>query len=1321
MKPWGNKAMGWQLGLLSLLATLVVADDKPSVKVTKFDHMPANLNYFEDSDSVVFHDTDKGKIYWSENAGRDWEAVKDVPDGKALGLFMHPYEHKTAFILTRGKKHFMTTDAGKKWNAIDVKMEPSRFQPIVMSFHASDPKRIIFNGMVCESIFCEEQAMFTTDGFKTVNHLRGLTAGCFWAKSSPSFTTKDKDLDLKRTICIVKDPISPSKTDQRLMISDNFFEIKNDRYTEIEPKMDTNKAVTGVVNLAIVNSYLVVATASFRSDEMALFVTDDSIKWHRAVFPEADKHDHSHRINQGAYTVLESTNYSIQVDVMTSRPSRDHSTGVLFTSNSNGTYFTENIPYTNRNDEGLVDFEKISGIQGIYLINVVDNGEEVEKDKKSKKVITKITFDDGRNFATIKAGDDSIHLHSVTELNNIGKVYSSPAPGLVMGNGNTGKHLEKYENANLYVSDDAGMTWKEALKGPHKYEFGGSGSILVAVKDVADVDEVSYSLDHGEKWEKMKLPDDLKIHPEFLTTTQDSTSLKFILAGKGKDKAHRIIAIDFGGLKKPECKDSDMEDWHARVDKDGKPTCIMGRKQTYRRRKKSADCVVKSDFHEPEPKIEVCECSDADFECDYNFQRNAEDDKKCDPIGPVLLPDGACKSDDKKFKGSSGWRLIPGNSCKRKDGKQKDDTIERECKDGQKGGDKDGGKGGDKDGDEGDGSSPNPPASGEVKSSEHKFDSKLKDFQKFYLERGDASASDDETIIVRPAEPAGGGELKIENHIWLSSDHGKKWERIFEKEKIHGIYPHKYFSDMVFFTSSKDSKVFYTIDRGKSFHPFKTPSKVDSSFPLSFHPDRKDWLLWIGNQCDEVNEKKQCSKVASVSVDRGDNWKTLLRYVEECEFTGNTAYNFRPLTQVICLAHQEESEDSPTTIFTFDDFTSKDLEEKKTKFNGSVTAFGPMSEFIILTRKDKETDDDHIMASLDGKRFESAHFPYNFKEGHGLKYTLLDSSTHAVNLFARTEAGADRHFGSIIKSNSNGTSYVLSASNVNADGANYVDYEKVAGLEGVALINVVTNPGKGERTKDLQTKISYNDGHEWGYLAPPRKDVEGKSYKCSSSKGETSCALHLHHYTERDDKRKTFAASAAVGIIFGVGNVGQKLGDIKDAETFMTTDGGITWKNVKKGHWTWQYGDQGSIIVLVQRATSKSDVKTNTVTFSVDGGETWKDYKFRDEKATVLDITTVSTGTSRNFLLWCRDGDKLFSVNLDFSGFADKPCKYSEGRDSDYELWSQKHPLQPNDCLFGHRAKYLRKKSDRKCYNDQNIQRHQELENCKCTRQDFEW
>ncbi|KAF9879093.1 vacuolar protein sorting/targeting protein PEP1 [Colletotrichum karsti] len=1301
MRFRGKAAASWRILLSVLTWTAAVhAKDEPTISVVTNRHPPAGLNYFEDSDVILYRDISERNIYRTDDAGVTWNKVKGVPEDKAALLIMHEFDKNRAFVLTDTNKHYKTTDRGKTWEEFDSIVEKSFFQDSdILHFHAGDPDRIIFGGMQCAGIFCQEVAMYTTDNFKTkAKPLRANVVGCYWAKSSAMFTTGKDDLDKQRILCIALDKYSSSKYDYRLFASDNYFDEVDGRVQEFEPNMDTNKGVAGVVNLAVVKKYLMVATSSPSTDEMALFVTDDTIKWHRAMFPAA----HGHKIHQDAYTVLESTNYSIQVDVVNTGTSNPM--GVMFTSNSNGTYFIENIEHTNRNRMGHVDFEKITGIQGVFMVNTVTNWEEVEKNHKAaKEVVSKITFDDGREFQDLKAGGEKIHLHSVTDLDNIGRVFSSPAPGLVLGIGNTGKSLKAFDEGDLYVSDDAGVTWKKTLEGPYKYEFGDQGSLLVAVKDSQkeDIGEVKYSLDHGESWKTVSLPKDLKVKPELLTTTQDSTSLKFLLVGRtggGDSPYFHLIALDFEGLHERTCGDDDMEDWHARPDDNGKPTCLMGHKQTYRRRKKKADCFIKKEFKDPVPVTEDCECTDADFECDYNFVRK---DGKCEKAGPIVAPDGACKNAkaDETFKGSSGWRLIPGNTCKRKSGAQKDDPVDRKCGDTT--------------------TRPSIPADGNVKATKHTFDTKKIEFEKFYLERGETNREAEETIIVRPVEYSGGGEIiDPKSPIWRTKDHGKTWDKILEDEKILGIYPHSHFKDTVFFTTGT-KKVLYTIDHAEHFHHFDAPSDPDSAFgnPLSFHPDRKDWLIWVGKKC----EKDECWHEASVTKDRGDNWHTALRYVRKCDFTGNKAYKFRDPRQIVCLANKEENNDkgNPKVVVSSNDF----FEEDKQVHQSDVSDFATMAEFIVVAVEDKKNDDLKPYASLDGVTYAEAHFPINFKVGHKNAYTVLDSSTHAVNLFVATSSEDGRRYGSIIKSNSNGTSYVQSAAKVNCDDSYYVDFEKIGGIEGVAIINTVANADKRSEPKKIQTQITHNDGAQWAFLPPPRIDAEKKNYKCSSNEGDEKCALHLHHYTERLDKKKTFSAATAVGIMFGNGNVGDSLASIKDdsIETFMSKDAGITWKSVKKGAWTWQYGDQGSIVVLVQRYTTANPKKTKIISYTLDEGENWKDFTFSEEEVTVLDITSLRSGASRNFLLWCKgDNGEMFTVNIDFTGLTDKPCKNEKDGETDYYTWSPKHPMQADNCLFGHVTQYLRKKNEANCYNDGRIDHLYQLQNCTCTRSDFE-
>lgn len=1258
----------------------VLAAKEPAFYVKPFENFPYNLNYFDRSDIILFQDSAARNVWRSPDGGQTWALVEGVPEGKSSTLYMHEFDNKRAYILTESTTHYRTEDQGKSWTTFFTDAEYDFLRPDVFNFHATDPDRIIFNGMDCKGIFCDEVAMYTLDGFKSdAKFLRGNTRGCWWAKGDALFTSSAKDLDEQRILCIVRDSFSPLKQDNRLLISDNYFSAQSADgvIQEFEPNLDTNRPVQGIINVANVKKHILVATASLNTDEMALFVTDDTLKWHRAMFPS------DHRVEQEAYTVLESTNYSVQIDVMNSRPSNPM--GVMFTSNSNGTFFTRNIEHTNRNMMGHVDFEKIAGIQGIFLVNKVDNWEEVEKEfLAEKKITSEITHDDGRTFTHVQTHDagDRIHLHSVTQLNNVGRVFSSPAPGLVMGNGNTGDYLQSFAKASLYVSDDAGMHWLKGPDGPHKFEFGDQGNILLAITDSenADVTEFKYSLDHGKSWVNQALPEDLKIKPWVLTTTPDSTSLKFLLTGEASDGKYRVITIDFEGLHERTCDKGDMEDWWARVDVDGKPTCLMGHTQKYTRRKKDADCFMKQEFHLVQVETKDCACTDADFECDYNFRR---ENGECVAAGPVVAPEGACVNakEGDTFMGSSGWRLIPGNTCERQKGKQKDDLVERKCEDSQ--------------------SPPKTPASGKVDSKQYVFKGNKKP-EVHYLERGETSNTDEETIVAR----SGSG-------IMITRDGGLTWDTPKAlDDDFWGIVPHTYFKDMVFFIK-RTGEVIYTVDHGKSFDSFKAPIPPDTQVavsPFAFHPDKKNWIIWVGRKTD--GDYKQ----AMLSKDRGDNWITLKRYVDRCEFTGSTAFQFRPENQIICKARQREDPSTDGNPWQLTVGPAEDFDDDSKVVQSDVKDFATMSEFIVVATQNTTKNTLRALASLDGETYAEAHFPYNFEVSQQHAYTVLDSSTHAVNLFVATSLEADNRYGVIMKSNSNGTSYVISVSGVNCNEDYYVDFEKMLGLEGVILVNTVVNQDRKTGPKKLRTLISHNDGAEWGYLPPPAKNVDGSSTGCSGE-GTEKCALHIHGYTERMDHSRTYSSAGAVGLMFAWGNVGAELGTKDQADTYMTTDAGISWKAVKKGRWLWQYGDQGSIVVLVPL-----DGKTKTVSYSTDEGANWETYEFADQEMQVTDFTSQRSGVSRKFIVWAQDGENYAATTLDFTGLADSPCKESpDPNESDYRIWKPKHPLMDDDCLFGHETQYKRKKPDRTCYNGYRIENIYNSKNCTCSRRDFEW
>lgn len=206
---------------------------------------------------------------------------------------------------------------------------------------------------------------------------------CMFARSAEAF----KQDSNKGVFCIDTDPQSSRSWPEnlRLIKSENWFE------TTTVVEVDPSNHVRGFIGMGAVQKYIVAAAKSAGTEELALYVTDDGESWDKAHFPE----DHG-GILEEAYTILPSTKHSIQVDVLSSM-SIHNQIGTLFTSNSNGSYFTRSLEHTNRNDNGIVDFEMVKNIEGILLANIVTNPDEVFANPRMahKTIESRISFDDG--------------------------------------------------------------------------------------------------------------------------------------------------------------------------------------------------------------------------------------------------------------------------------------------------------------------------------------------------------------------------------------------------------------------------------------------------------------------------------------------------------------------------------------------------------------------------------------------------------------------------------------------------------------------------------------------------------------------------------------------------------------------------------------------------------------------------------------------------------------------------------------------------------------------------------------------------------------
>lgn len=426
--------------------------------------------------------------------------------------------------MTGDKTHYRSNDRGRTWQSFDVPA-PAALVSDPLSFHSQNIESILYQGLICESggwwggSNCHEevrpsvpgyhkfltsiQTFYTTDAFTTApKSLLAPTRSCRFAHSSKDFK-HSAHIDL--VFCVAWDTTSSdSSRSSKLFASTDFF--TDDKHVINLP--GGNRGSDGVIALAIVSKFAVVAVKDLSpgsGDEMLLFVSVDAETWAKGHFP----HSSSSQLRENAYTIVESTTHSLAVDVLI----RPRSTiGTLFVSNSNGTFFVQSLQNTNRNGAGFVDYENIYGVEGVGLANIVDNAVEVDGRNAERVIKSYMTFDDGSNWAPIRAPDNdvdcdkahpskcSLHLHSVTSPHNFGRVFSSPAPGFVLGVGSVGDRLLPYGQCDTFLSTDAGLSWRMIHKDAHKYEFGDQGSVMVIVNDEEAVDHVSYSYDSGKTW-----------------------------------------------------------------------------------------------------------------------------------------------------------------------------------------------------------------------------------------------------------------------------------------------------------------------------------------------------------------------------------------------------------------------------------------------------------------------------------------------------------------------------------------------------------------------------------------------------------------------------------------------------------------------------------------------------------------------------------------------------------------------------------------------------------------------------------------------------
>ncbi|KAJ3357163.1 vacuolar protein sorting/targeting protein PEP1 [Kappamyces sp. JEL0680] len=739
------------------------------------------------------------------------------------------------------------------------------------------------------------------------------------------------------------------------------------------------------------------------------------------------------------------------------------------------------------------------------------------------------------------------------------------------------------------------------------------------------------------------------------------------------------VQLDFQSLFQRTCKPhsespDDFEVWHPVDPKSNSVSCFLGQKGAFLRRKTDSICVIGPDFNSTAVTPEPCPCNDEDYECDTNFFRN--EIGKCvlygkDPDQPMSCATGT------KYLGKSGYRKLALSKCS--GGLDLTKKVEREC-----------------------GADPSSPTN--VKGYSFVFDSVIDDF--FYFKNSG-------TILVKDSEQKG----------YISKNEGTSWERIIpDGGAIMSILEDPSVPSRAYVVTS--SMLWITSDTGVTFEGVAVPNPPNLNLAPVFlipHPKHPDWLLWIGSVgC--TGDFSDCHSQVSVSWDSGHQWRPINNYVRTCLWAATDAFQAPDEKTIYCSVFDAKEGDQRSMLRMSLARSNQQLGTWTTMME--TDGFAIEGEYLIVTVPDANTKEVDLQVSMNGIDFQSALFPQSFVVHDG--YTVLQSNTGNVFLHVIQSIIAGSEFGTLVKSNWNGLSYHKALDFVNQNRQGYVDFEKVEGINGTIVLNQISNTEELPRgkSKRLVTKMSYDDGETWSFLKAPTLDSGKKPYVC---KGDCT-RLHLHAFTERHDKRDSFSSPGAAGLMIGVGNVGEYLGDFNNGDMFLSRDAGRTWAEIAKEAHMVEISDHGAIILMVNDEGPVTEVK-----YSLDDGLSFLTYDLnpllKGEKIRIQNIITEPSGTTSQFVLIGKlaSADKSVAVHLDFSNVWGRICETNEDESkSDFELWTPNSVVVENavnttTCTFGSKVYFMRRKAMQQCYIGDSYQSLDVTHvACECTISDFE-
>uniref|UniRef100_A0A8C6PZF7 VPS10 domain-containing receptor SorCS1-like n=1 Tax=Nothobranchius furzeri TaxID=105023 RepID=A0A8C6PZF7_NOTFU len=341
----------------------------------------------------------------------------------------------------------------------------------------------------------------------------------------------------------------------------------------------------------------------------------------------------------------------------------------LYVSDTSGVFYTlalENV-VSSMGLEGnvMVDLYEVAGIKGMFLANK----------KTDNQVKTYITYNRGRDWRLLQAPSKdlrgnsihcvlpycSLHLHLHVSANpyTSGNIASrESAPGIIVASGSIGSELTS-GNVSVFITSDAGNAWRQIFDEEYAVLYLDQGGALVAIRHTPlPIRHLWLSFDEGRQWNKYSFTSTPLFVDGVLGEPGEETLIMTIFGHVSHRSEWQLVKIDFRSIFNRRCTEVDYQTWH--LHDQGEP-CLMGVKRIYRKLKPTSRCVM-GKMYSVSMTSGSCDCTEADFECDYGYERRT--DGRCNPafwFHPASVS-RSCTT-GMTFLNSTGYRKVVSNNC----------------------------------------------------------------------------------------------------------------------------------------------------------------------------------------------------------------------------------------------------------------------------------------------------------------------------------------------------------------------------------------------------------------------------------------------------------------------------------------------------------------------------------------------------------------------------------------------------------------------------------------------------------------------------------